>query len=247
LLLNVPAGSPAARAGFQKDDVILACNGQPVRTLKNLLELRDQAAGRPLSVSVNRKQTRVTGEVTDYVYVVAEYQPTPDFKFIRLMPSAGVLPAKLVAGEPSTSNEPMDILTDGKLAKNYGPVFPNGVTDGMYKLDLGAVKSIGEVDSFSYNQNNNRGLQRFALYGSSAVFDPGWKVEDARLFTPLVDLDTGEPAPADFVATGIRCSGGRPLGNYRWLVWAIAPTTEDNLENTAFQELQVIPASGDEK
>jgi len=241
--MNVPAGSPAANAGFQKDDVILACNGQPVRTVKDLLEVRDQAAGKQLSVSVNRKQKQVTIEVTDYVYVVAEYQPTADFKFIPLRPSAGVLPAKLVAGEPRTSNEPIDILTDGKLANNYGPVFPNGVTDGMNKLDLGAVKSIAQVDTFSYNQNNNRGRQRFALYGSSAASDPGWKVEDARVFTPLVDLDTGKPAPADFVATSIRCSGGRSLGNYRWLVWAVFPVTQDNVENTAFQELQVIPAA----
>jgi hypothetical protein len=183
----------------------------------------------------------VTVEVTDYVYVVAEYQPTPDFKFIPLMPSAGVLPAKLAAGEPGTSNEPIDILTDGKLAKNYGPVFPNGVTDGMYKLDLGAVKSIAQVDTFSYNQNNNRGRQCFALYGSSAASEPGWKVEDARVFTPLVDLDTGKPAPADFVATRIRRSDGQPLGSYRWLVWAVFPVTQDYVENTAFQELQVIP------
>ena len=67
LLLNVPAGSPAAKAGFQKDDVICACNGQPVRTVKDLQKLRDQAAGKKLSVSVNRKQQQETIEVTDYV------------------------------------------------------------------------------------------------------------------------------------------------------------------------------------
>jgi hypothetical protein len=179
------------------------------------------------------------------VYVVTEYQPTPDFKSIPLMPSAGVLPATLVAGEPRTSNEPIDILTDGKLAKNYGPVFPNGVTDGMYKLDLGAVESIAQVNTFSYNPNNNRGRQRFALYGSNAASDPGWKVEDARLFTPVVDLDTGKPAPTDFVATRIGRSGGQPLGSYRWLVWAVSPVTgEIGGENTAFQELQVIPSAG---
>jgi membrane-associated protease RseP (regulator of RpoE activity) len=241
LLVNVPAGSPAAKAGFQKDDVILACNGQPVRTVKDLLELRDQAAGKQLSVSVNRKQKQMTFEVTDYEYVMAEFLSTPDFKLIPLIPSTDVPPAKVVVGESHTSNEPIDILTDGKLAKNYGPVFPNNITDGMYKLDLGAVKSIAHVDTFSYNQNNNRGRQRFTLYGSSAASDPGWKVEDARVFTPLVDLDTGKPTPADFVATSLRCSGGRPLGNYRWLVWAVFPVTQDNVENTAFQELQVIP------
>ena len=45
----------------------------------------------------------------------------------------------------------------------------------------------------------------------------------------------------------IRFSDSKSLGSYRWLVWAIAPITDDNGENTAFQKLQVLPASGDEK
>jgi hypothetical protein len=28
-------------------------------------------------------------------------------------------------------------LSDGKLSKNYGPVFRNGVVGGSYKIDLG--------------------------------------------------------------------------------------------------------------
>jgi len=34
------------------------------------------------------------------------------------------------------------------------------------------------------------------------------------------------------------------LGAYRWLVWAVFPVTDEYAENTAFQELQVIPAAG---
>jgi hypothetical protein len=63
LLLNVPAGSPAAKAGLQKDDVILACDGQPVRTVKDLQGLRDKAAGKKMSLFVIRKQQRVSVEV----------------------------------------------------------------------------------------------------------------------------------------------------------------------------------------
>jgi hypothetical protein len=63
LVLSVPAGSPAAKAGLQKDDVILAGNGQPVRTVKDLQDLRDQAAGKKLTLSVIRKQQRVSVEV----------------------------------------------------------------------------------------------------------------------------------------------------------------------------------------
>ncbi len=47
---------PAARAGLQKDDVILACNGKPVRTVEDLGQIRDDAAGKKLMLSVMRKQ-----------------------------------------------------------------------------------------------------------------------------------------------------------------------------------------------
>ena len=43
------------------------------------------------------------------------------------------------------------------------------------------------------------------------------------------------------------CRGdGKPLGSYRWLVWAVSPVNgEIGGENTAFQELQVISAAGE--
>jgi hypothetical protein len=63
LLLDVPAASPAARAGLQTDDVIRACNGQPVQTVKDLRKLRDKAAGKKLTLLIVRKQNQVTVEV----------------------------------------------------------------------------------------------------------------------------------------------------------------------------------------
>lgn len=65
LLVNVPAASPAAKAGLQKDDVILACNGQAVRTLENLQKIRDKAAGQKLSLSITRAQQSRTVEVAE--------------------------------------------------------------------------------------------------------------------------------------------------------------------------------------
>ncbi|MGA2501470.1 MAG: PDZ domain-containing protein, partial [Tepidisphaeraceae bacterium] len=242
LLLNVPAGSPAARAGLQKDDVILACDGKETKTIKDVQQMQNSAAGKKLALSVSRKQGPLTIEVSDYAYDVTEYQPTPEFKVVPLAAASAVLPAKITAGS-QTMNEPLAALVDGKLAKNYGPIYGNGVQNGLYKLDLGASKAIAQINTFSFNQGGNRGRQRFVLYASNADTDPGWKIEDTRFFTPLIDVDTGKPAEADFVATSIRQSDGKPLGSYRWLVWAIAPvTTNSGGENTAFQEFQVIPA-----
>ncbi|MCY2954238.1 MAG: hypothetical protein NTU53_20065 [Planctomycetota bacterium] len=82
------------------------------------------------------------------------------------------------------------------------------------------------------------------LYGSNAASDPGWSVADATAFTLIITVDTRLVKPAEFEATSIRRSDGKPLGSYRWLVWAVSPVTgEVGGENTAFQELQVIPAA----
>jgi S1-C subfamily serine protease len=63
--LDVPGDSAAARAGLQKDDVMVGCNGKPVRTIKELRALKDKAVGGKATVSVYRKQKRFAVELTD--------------------------------------------------------------------------------------------------------------------------------------------------------------------------------------
>jgi len=65
LLLDVPVASPAAMTGLQKDDVIIACNNQPVRTVSDLQKLRDKAAGQKLTLLISRKQKQINVEVKD--------------------------------------------------------------------------------------------------------------------------------------------------------------------------------------
>ena len=242
LLLDVPSTSPAAKAGLLKDDVILAGNGKPVRTVANLLQLRDTAAGKPLALSVSRKQGQVTVTVAGEAYVVTEATSTPAFKAIPLAAAAAVVPVQVTAGGAATNNEPLATLSDGKVADGFGPIFGNGVDGGMYKLDLTKVTSIAQVNTFS--SGTARARQNFVLYVSAAASDPGWKVADAALFTPLIAVDTRQGVPSAFEATSIRRADGKALGAYRWLVWAVFPVTDGAAENTAFQELQVIPADG---
>src|SRR4030042_3970489 len=80
-------------------------------------------------------------------------------------------------------------LLDGKVASNYGPGFGNTVKQGFYKVDLGKATAINEVRTWSFNQNGNRGTQRFTLFGSTADSDPGWNVADPKLFTALAEVD----------------------------------------------------------
>jgi hypothetical protein len=57
LILEVPTGSPAAKAGLQKGDVIRTCNGQPVRTVADLQKLRDKAAGTVITLQLSSPST----------------------------------------------------------------------------------------------------------------------------------------------------------------------------------------------
>ena len=64
LLLEVPAASPAAKAGLTKDDVIVACDGKPVHTVADLLKLRDASAAKSWSLAIIRKQKPLTIQIS---------------------------------------------------------------------------------------------------------------------------------------------------------------------------------------
>ena len=59
LLLEVPAGSLAAKAGLQKDDVILGANGQPIRNLAELRQVQAAREGKAIKLEVQRRQSTV--------------------------------------------------------------------------------------------------------------------------------------------------------------------------------------------
>ena len=104
------------------------------------------------------------------------------------------------------------------------------------------IKSIAQVNT--YASGNTHARQSFTLYGSSAAADPGWNVGDTTAYTPVITVDyRGDRT--EYEVTSIRRSGGKPLGRYRWLVWAACPTLgEIGGQNTTFEEMQVIAAAG---
>jgi hypothetical protein len=56
ILVDVPAGSAAAKAGLKQVEVIVGCNGKPVKTLSDLKRLTAAARGKPLKLEVYRGQ-----------------------------------------------------------------------------------------------------------------------------------------------------------------------------------------------
>jgi len=142
-----------------------------------------------------------------------------------------------ITASRNTLNDPLKSLTDGKVVADFGPVFGNGIRNGAYKMDLGAVQSVSAITSWSHNMKGFRGSQKLVLYGSSAATDPGW---DLARFRPLGTIDTTGEKKAPFTAASLRATAGQSLGQFRWIVWAVSPITKTGGgENTAFQELSV--------
>ena len=238
LLLGVPADSDAAKAGLKTDDVIIACNGVEAKAVSDVRAMADQAAGRTLALAVVRKRKRMQVEVSDYAYVVTENLWTTEFKKIPVAAASEVLPAKVSFGGADLRKDAVALLIDGKVALNRGPTFANGIDTGKYRLDLAEVKTIARINT--YASGNTRARQSFTLYGSSAA-DPGWNVADTAVFTPVITVDSRPVNRTEYEATSICRSGSKPLGSFRWLVWAALPTNgEIGGQNTTFEEMQVI-------
>ena len=114
--------------------------------------------------------------MTDYNYVVAEYQATPEFKQVVVAPVAAVLPAKTLAGGSPTLNDPIEVLTDGKVVMGFGPIFSNGDNVGMYKLDLANVQPVAQVNTWHALRDAARtacGRRRAATWRSCGVLAAG--------------------------------------------------------------------------
>ncbi|MFO0936491.1 MAG: PDZ domain-containing protein [Gemmataceae bacterium] len=217
-----------SHSGLEKGDLIASINGKPVKQFTDLLARQNDAAGKPVDISAVRNQQAFKITMTEYRYTT----------LVTGTPSAERLIVKSITTKPEVSNESTSILNDGKLAENYGPVFANGTTSGLYKIDLGKPVDIAEIKTWSFNQNGNRGSQSFSLWGSASEKDPGWNLDR---FTAIHEVDTTGQPIGQFQGTRIHNTKDRPLGRYRWLVWSVQPVTALG-ENTAYQELEIIPA-----
>ncbi len=236
-LVEVPAGSAAEKAGLLKNDLLQGVNGRKVANVSDLFAALAAAGDGALKVKVVRNQKPSEMALPAVPYLALESSPAPD-AFKRVVPPAAS--AARVTARGDTNNDPGGVLTDGKLAAGYGPVFGNGVGDGAYKMDLGSVRDVSAITSWSYNQNDNRGNQKLTIYGSRSETDPGWNITDPARFTPIGSIDTTRAAFKDpaFIAASLRAPAGASLGSFRWIVWTVAPVTSIG-ENTAFQELSV--------
>lgn len=235
-LSKVPPESAAATFGFKRNDLIQKVNGKSVKTIADLQTQQNKLAGKSMQVSIVREQKGQQLPVPRYSFFVATTSDEDSFEKLSVSRSQ-VIELRKVTPLSRTTNQPLKVLGDDRLAKNYGPVFGNGQFGRAYKVDLGDSVEIESVATVTFNQNGNRGSQRFVLFGSNADKDPGWNLSSEKAFTPLGEVDTTGADRKSFQATVIR-SNVESLGRYRWLIWRIEPVTAQG-ENSAFQEFVV--------
>ncbi len=231
-LNEVPAQSAAAQAGLRSGDLIQAVNGRRVTNIAEFYRVLAVDASEQLQLKVVRDQNAMELQVMRKVIVEIESVSSPNaFQKIR-MPEAT---RYTITAKPQTNNQPLSVLTDGQLTDNFGPVFANSIQHGIYKMDLGAVKPVTAVQTWSY-KHGARGAQKFTVYGSDSSDDPGWKLSR---YHALGTVDTGV-IKGQYTATSLQAPDGARLGEYRWILWAVLPVSKaGGGENTAFQEFAV--------
>jgi hypothetical protein len=183
---------------------------------------------------------------------------TGDFKFKRV-PS----PAKedaatkarlaLVLGQRDGNGAPLSALTDGALPSSEDEpranfFFNAGADGGRFRLDLGAVVEIVEVNSYSWHADS-RAPQVYNLYASDGTDAKFNDAPDANTdprscgWTFIATVDTrppqGESVGGQYGASVADTNGA--LGKYRYLLFDVVPTEyEDPWGNTFFSEIDVL-------
>ena len=129
---------------------------------------------------------------------------------------------------PALSGQPIVSTRKGVIHHSVSGHF--AYRQGKWKLLLSRA-------SGGWSSPTERGAQRLTLYGSASDQDPGW---DTNKLTPIGSIDTRGNPGALFQAASLRAAEGESFGQFRWIVWQVAPvSSKSGGEHTAFQELQV--------
>ena len=202
------------------------------RMMKGILTVAEPAPPKKVTEAPSAGKS-VTKAIGDSVMFETTSSPN-GFKTLKLLAK----PAGKIVANRNTNNDPITILTDGKLSQGFGPVFANGIKNGAYRMDLGKTQPVSAVTSWSFKQSASRGSQLVTIYGSANDTDPGWDFSDTKTFTNLGTISTDGQKVDQYTALSLRSKPETNLGNFRWIAWHVSPVSKLN-ENTAFQELAV--------
>ena len=232
--LKVPDGIAIHSAGIRKDDVIQEFGGFKVTSAKDLFTAWKSVGNEAFEVTLVRDQRQMRIEVEGAPAILIEpFESVSESKLLAATKSMDFV----VRTNPGTRNKPTSVLSDGIVAKDYGPVFGNGTRAGYYQFDLGEPKEIQALSLWTHNQEKRRGGVRVNVYGSAKKKNPGF---DASMYNPIATLDTRMHQRATFEAVSLRAKERSVLGKYRWILIESSPVTDQG-EHTAFQEIRIEP------
>lgn len=193
--------------------------------------------------------------------VVVNHNPngaaTREFKF-KDVPSpvandaATTAKLTLIDGDLDPNSADLSALIDGRLPSieddpGANVFFNSGSSGGRFRMDLGNVIDIAQINSYSWHPNS-RGPQLYKLYAAAGTepqldlnpkrgIDPatrGWKFIATVSTLPQQGEDGGQ------YGVSVRDASGT-LGKYRYLLFDCYMTElYDNEGNTFYSEIDVI-------
>jgi hypothetical protein len=240
-----------SRVDVTSGEVFVHVNGQ-----KNPQHLHK---GDALSVEAGKAQIMVRIESGD---------GSPAFRFPTIEPpsssdaadvSRGQACARIIRGELAPLSGDVTKLFDGKGQSSADApqesVFFAANVFGQILLDLGALKRVTKVNTFSWHRNRGRdddhvrATQKFALYGfagdtpqalDQSSASQGWELI-GRVNTDEF-FNVGEPrSRPEQQASSITAAGGT-IGRYRYMLWDIRPSPNAwgaKEDNTLYGEFDV--------
>ena len=158
----------------------------------------------------------------------------------------------LLDGETDPNGSDLSVLTDGltpndedQPAANF--FFDAGTGGGRFRIDLGSVMNIAEVNTYSWHPNT-RGPQVYRLWASDGS-DPKFNAEPKGTIDPascgwktITVVDTRSKEGDDGGQYGVSITDtGASLGKYRYLLFdCYATEVADNWGNTFYSEVDVV-------
>ncbi|MFM7180058.1 MAG: PDZ domain-containing protein [Verrucomicrobiales bacterium] len=225
---DVPGNSAAAKAGLRKNDLIQGANDRKVKNLAEFSAVLLATAGRDVKLSIVRDQKAPIGVFAGKDTVAWTWKATAEAS--KSSPVRGLV----VESHPKTQNEPLDTLLDGEAKENYGPVFGNGITKGVYRIAIPADSPrLTGINMVTHSQGGRRGPVALNVFTSNAEKAPGW---DPAAYQPLGGLDGRKLESGSF--NTLRAVFAQPM-EARWLLIETHPVTASG-EHTAFQEIAPI-------
>ena len=206
-----------------------------------------------LSIALLLAATALHAEVTVVVDRNMGDNATPAFRFAHVPPpsrddAATNAKIEMIAGRVDANSPGLAAINDGRAPADWDEpasnlFFAPGTWGGRFRIDLGAVTAISQINSYSWHPDS-RAAQLYKVYGSDGSegglqLAPGSKIDPAAAGWKLIAFVDTRPAEGE---TGGQYGVSiRDVGRYRYLLFDVFETEgDDDWSNTFYSEIDVI-------